>query len=207
MTVRCHALILLPTFKAELVNANTDSKTKDAFSLVIGWPSNCSLCAMYIVLYMYNVCVYIVQCVWDQNGSNLGACNWPSFKINCPKINNSCTRNFHRDYIGKIQKNVRGRNAHRYTSVSICIHLYPSVSIGMTRLLISLYSVPVQTLSRDSAPCVLKFSGQKSVYGMGVPRTVLSAHNDNSLMVKAMACLENKSCSCPHRKTSTALLG
>ena len=32
------------------VTANSHSKMKDVFSLVIGWPSNCSLYAMYIVL-------------------------------------------------------------------------------------------------------------------------------------------------------------
>ena len=51
-----------------------NSKTKDVFSLVIGWPSNCTLCAMYTymynVLYMYNMCVHMrmhcAVCVWDQ---------------------------------------------------------------------------------------------------------------------------------------------
>ena len=28
--------------------------------------------------------------VWDQTGSKLAACDWPSFKMNHPQINNSC---------------------------------------------------------------------------------------------------------------------
>ena len=52
-------------------------------------------------LCVQRVCMH---CVWDQMRSKLGACDWPSFKVNRPQISNSSMRNLYRDTNGKIKK-------------------------------------------------------------------------------------------------------
>ena len=88
----------------------------------------------------------------------------------------TCMNNFHRDSDGKIKKEINPRlQKDQGCCLSSNVRLrnaqpYPR--------LVSLYSVRVWTLSGDGAPCVLNFSGQKSLRDVG---TVVSAHYDNSL--------------------------
>ena len=81
---RCALILLyLPKFKTVPHYA----KFKNDRRILIGyWLAQELLAEM---LYAYIVCMRVdVHCVWDQTGSKLGACDWPSLKRNRPQINN-----------------------------------------------------------------------------------------------------------------------
>ena len=110
--------------------------------LLVG-PATASPRFAYIVC--IHSCAYIVcmrvrmHCVWDQTGSKLWACDWPSFKRNRPQINNYCMWIFHRISSGKIKKHINSRLQKAVDSVRTCTRC---TTVCTTQfILISLYAV------------------------------------------------------------------